>query len=133
MNNFLFASTLFFISVHFFLSQPVQAQQASWENNLTQIYSLTDTQTYMVVQDCNLYTEGWDLLPQPQFWCRVMGMEKDSSIVNIAVTREVLCYAFTSRIYSMEDGTLEACKDRVGEVYIRDAEEKGYMTAGKHD
>lgn len=114
----------------------LQAQtdpKPAWHNNLTTIYSLEDEQSYRIVQDCNLYTEGWDLLPQPKFWCKVMGMEKDSSIVNIAATREVLCFATTSKIDSMEDDQLEAFKDSVREVYSLDEEEKVYVTSGKND
>lgn len=121
---------------YLFLSFSTQAQQqkaSGWQNNLTTIYSLVNDQSFQIVQDCNLYSEGWDNLPQPKFWSRVMGMEKDSSIVNIAATREVLCYAVTSKIDSMEKDELEAFKDSVRKVYSLDEEEKVYVTSGKND
>lgn len=121
---------------YLFLSFSTQAQDQkvpSWQNNLTTIYSLSDEQSYQIVQDCNLYTEGWDLLPQPLFWCKIMGMEKDSSIVNIAATREVLCFATTSVIDTMKNIILNAFKDSVRKVYSLDEEEKVYVTSGKND
>jgi hypothetical protein len=60
-------------------------------------------------------------------------MEKDSSIVNIAATREVLCFAPTSSIDTMKQEQLDAFKDSVRKVYSLDEEEKVYVTSGKND
>ncbi len=125
----LFLSYLFFS----FTSHAQNKQNEPWRSNLTTIYSLDDEQSYLIVQDCNLYSEGWDLLPQPQFWCKVMGMEKDSSIVNIAATREVLCFAVTRKVDSMKEEQLIAFKDSVRKAYSLDDEEKVYVTSGKND
>jgi hypothetical protein len=35
-------------------------------------------------------SEGWDTLAQPQFWHKIMHMSKDSCIVNVAETRQIL-------------------------------------------
>ncbi len=101
--------------------------------SLTTVALPGDTILYQIVQDCRLYTERWDTLAQPNFWCTVMCMEKDSSIVNIAATRQILGGAITALIDSMEEEELEAYKDSVRKVHGLDEEEKVYVTSGKSD
>ena len=132
MKHFPFLIALFTsIFFSFFTSQSQTSN--TWQNNLTRIYSLADGQEFTIVQDCNLYAEGWDLLPQPKFWCKVMGMEKDSSLINIAATRELLGFAATSHIDTLEEEELDAFKDSVRQIYNLDKEEKVYVTSGKSD
>ena len=129
-----FAPPLLIFTFIFSIQAQAQIDQTKkWNSNLITIYSLNGEDSYRIVQDCKLYTEGWNQLPQPQFWCKVMEMEKDSSIVNIAATREVLCFAITSEIDSMEDEELDAFKDSVRGVFSLEEEEKVYVTSGKND
>jgi hypothetical protein len=52
--------------------------------------SFDDDICLKVVRDSALYTEGWDTLMQPQFWRQMMKIGPDTSIVNIARTREIV-------------------------------------------
>ena len=47
--------------------------------------------TVCIIEDNALFTENWDSLPQVLFWKQIMQMSPDSSIINIADTRQVLC------------------------------------------
>jgi hypothetical protein len=115
------------------IGQGTEAQSFPWSHTLTQIVDTEGQRSYWVVQDCNLYGEGWQDLPQPQFWNRIMAMDKERSLVNIAATRKILGEARTSLIDSMEEKELLAYKDSVRKVYELDEEEKLYVTSGKND
>ena len=49
-----------------------------------------DTVKGAFVYDSLLYTEQWDTLAQAAFWKRVMALPPDSSVVNVAATRQIL-------------------------------------------
>ena len=84
-----------------------------------------------VIWDESLYTERWDTLAQTQFWRHIMNLPKDSCIVNIAATREIV---ETLHIYDWEGRT-----DSVKEIYIESLrlalelhpEAAIYVTSGK--
>lgn len=57
----------------------------------TSLFQIADEDICLrIVQDSALYTEGWDTLTQPQFWRTMMKISPDTSIVNIAKTREIV-------------------------------------------
>ena len=42
------------------------------------------------INDAQLYSEGWQELPQAKFWQQIMNLRPDSAIVSIAANRKVL-------------------------------------------
>lgn len=84
-----------------------------------------------IVQDCRIYTECWDTLAQTRFWQRIMTSPIETSLVNIAQTRQVLGEVRTSLIDSMDREEINTYKDSVREVYGLDAETKLYITSGR--
>ncbi|MEL6631040.1 MAG: hypothetical protein AAFQ83_06225 [Bacteroidota bacterium] len=84
-----------------------------------------------VIWDESLYTERWDTLAQTQFWRRIMNLPKDSCIVNIASTREIV---ETLHIYDWEgrtDSVKETYKDSLRLALELQPEAAIYVTSGK--
>lgn len=90
-----------------------------------------DSSVVRLVQDCRLYTERWDTLPQTRFWQSIMCLPKDTSLINIARTRQVLGGVRTGLIDSMSREEIEVYKDSIRLVYGLDSTEKVYITSGK--
>lgn len=104
---------------------------AQQDDYIVKFDSKKDGSTIRIVQDCRLYTEHWDTLPQTRFWQAIMCLPKDTSLINIARTRHILDGARTSFIDSLDDDQLDSYKDSVRVVYGLDKEEKIYITSGR--
>ncbi|MFK7970920.1 MAG: transglycosylase SLT domain-containing protein [Bacteroidia bacterium] len=98
---------------------------------IVEFTSTKDSIKVRLVQDCRLYTERWDTLPQTRFWQTIMCMPKDTSLINIAKTRHVLGKVRTGLIDSMNREEIEVYKDSIREVYGIDKEQKLYITSGR--
>jgi len=63
------------------LSVPVVERYVVGYNDVTKMKFINDAQ---------LYNEGWQNLPQPQFWQKIMLLSTDSAIVSVSGTRQML-------------------------------------------
>ena len=54
------------------------------------VVGYNDVTKMKFINDSLLYSEGWQHLPQPQFWQQVMNLAPDSAIVNVGSTRKIL-------------------------------------------
>ncbi|MEZ4685332.1 MAG: transglycosylase SLT domain-containing protein [Bacteroidia bacterium] len=104
---------------------------AQQDDYIVKFDSKKDGSTIRIVQDCRLYTEHWDTLPQTRFWQAIMCLPKDTSLINIARTRQVLGGVRTSLIDSLQGEELNAYKDSVRKVFGLDKDEKIYITSGR--
>ena len=112
---------------HICLSQDFFADQ-SLEN-----IELGDTVRVQVIQDPAMYLEGWDTLPQIQFWRKVIRLHPDSSLLNIAETREVL-YTFPTLHYdTLSREQQRMFKDSLQKEFGLVENTKIYVTYGKQD
>lgn len=57
-----------------------------------------DSQVQKIIRDPFIYDQKWDTLAQMRFWRRVMTLSPDSSILNVADTRQVL-HIFPTTFY----------------------------------
>ena len=46
--------------------------------------------THILLDAEKLYQDRWDVLPQPQFWKKIMRLSPDSCVINVASTRQIL-------------------------------------------
>lgn len=84
-----------------------------------------------VIWDAKLYTERWDTLPQTVFWRKVMNLPKDSLIVNIAATREIIDVVSVWDWESKGDSLKEVYRDSVRTAHSLTANAAVYVTGGK--
>lgn len=78
-----------FILVTCLLSLAVNCQElANWDAEKIEVHHNTSIHTFM--DAAPIFKDRWDLLPQPQFWKKIMVLSPDSCLINVAATREVL-------------------------------------------
>ena len=87
--------------------------------------------TYFV-PDEQLFKEGWDLLPQPSFWKKVMMLSPDSCIVNVAATRQILYYESFTDWKSQTEEEKDSVRMDIRFNYCLDSNELLYITSGKN-
>lgn len=82
----------FLTSILFFICPDVDAQLKANGVPVVEKYVVgyDDVTKMKFINDSVLYSEGWQHLPQPQFWQQVMNLPPDSAIVNIGSTRKIL-------------------------------------------
>lgn len=100
-------------------------------NQVVTIYSPQTAKTYRIIQDCNLYS-GWESLPQCKFWCEVMNLHMDTTVVNVARNRQVLCYVPTPKLSKLSYQQKEMLKDSLRRAHSLPAGEDIYLTFGKN-
>ena len=89
------------------------------------------TCTYFV-PDEQLFNEGWDLLPQPSFWKKVMMLSPDSCIINVAATRHILYYESFNDWKSQTEEEKDSVRMDIRFNYGLDSNELLYVTSGKN-
>ena len=58
------------------------AQDKSWENEKILVYN--DSEVNQLISANQIFEKRWDVLPQAQFWKKIMCLTPDTCIVNIA-------------------------------------------------
>lgn len=93
----------------------------------------SDTLEVELIQNPYLYLEGWDTLPQIRFWRKVISLDPDTSLLNIAATREIV-HRFPTILYdTLSRESQRAFKDSLQSAFGLNEEEKLYVTYGKQD
>ncbi len=54
------------------------------------VVGYNDVTKMKFIDDATLYSEGWQNLPQPQFWQQIMNLPPDSAMISVAGTRQML-------------------------------------------
>ncbi|MFL2570507.1 MAG: transglycosylase SLT domain-containing protein [Parvicellaceae bacterium] len=103
------------------------------ESQLFDICSNRDSSAYTIVDVEDLFLERWDTLAQPIFWKKIMKLSPDTCIINIAESREILCYESTELWSSQSSDQKLAYKDSLKLLYCLDDETKIFVTSGKKD
>ncbi len=91
-----------------------------------------DSSCTYFVPDEQLFNEGWDLLPQPNFWKKVMKLSPDSCIINVAATRQILYYESFSKWKSQTEEEKDSVRMDIRFNYGLDSNEMLYVTSGKN-
>lgn len=117
------------------LALPGPEPQFDLSDTLNPQFSFTITPRFheciTTVTDTLLYQERWDTLAQPLFWRMVMNMDKDSCIVNISSTREIVDVFPTGAWLSMSDSAQSAYRDSVREARGLASDVAIFITPGK--
>ncbi len=91
-----------------------------------------DLSCIQVLWDSMLTIHHWDTLPQVEFWRNVMTLSKDSGIVNIAATREIIETKSIWEWESLGDSLKMVYRDSVRSANGLDSTAAIYITTGKN-
>jgi hypothetical protein len=83
------------------------------------------------VLDRQLYEFRCDTLPQVKFWRQIMGLHKDSVLVNLSHNRAVINKLHTKEWASKNDTTKQHYRDSVRTAYRLDSTHRILITSGK--
>lgn len=118
---------------YFFLSIQLCSGQDFFADQSLEKIQFSDTLEVNLIQNPYLYLEGWDTLPQIQFWRKVISLDPDTSLLNIAKTRQIV-YRFPTIWYdTLSREGQQAFKDSLQKELGVAEKEKLYVTYGKQD
>jgi hypothetical protein len=98
-----------------------------------EVITHADIPTKFFVHIPQIYNERWDMLPQAQFWRKLIRLNPDSGIVNVASSRHIIDIVNTKEWDRLSDAVKDAYRDSVREALGLAADEKIYFTKGKAD
>lgn len=107
--------------------------QSRFDEHLIDVLVENDTTFMTFVKTPELFEDQWDTLAQPNFWKFVMSMPPDSTILNIARTREILEIKPYSEWDAQTDEEKEAYRNTLRKKFNLDSTERIYSTTGKND
>ena len=81
---------MIFLSITIILSANLLFSQdfASWENE--KLWVADHNQSNLIIESGQIYEQRWDMLPQAQFWKRIMRLSKDSCLINLTQRKVLL-------------------------------------------
>jgi len=78
-----------------------------------------------------IFQEGWDTLPQPEFWRKVINLHHDSAIINIAEIRKPIHTIATEQWGCQEEPEKDEYKVNLCRSLDLEDDERLYVTSGK--
>lgn len=93
---------------------------------------LTDNQ-FVLVNPQIIIQDKWDALPQTIFWKQVLTLSKDSCLINVANTRQILHKMAFADWTKQSEYQKDLYKDSLKKVYGLDPNLKINVTFGKND
>jgi hypothetical protein len=97
------------------------------------VVSYSDVTRMKFINDSMLYAEGWQNLPQPQFWQQVMNLPPDSAIINTASSRKVLDKISVKRWSKLSDAEKNSYRDSIRKANGIPDSVNVLVTVGKRD
>lgn len=115
----------------FLLSLCVSAQQNTVERLSVKFQN--DTSSFSYIRDNRIFSEGWNTLPQVNFWKKVVSLPPDSGLLNIGSSRQIVAKLPVRAWNALDTPRKDALRDSVKKVYGLPAEERVLFTIGKSD
>lgn len=91
-----------------------------------------DTSSHFILMDSSIYKEGWHLLAQPIFWKKIMQMDKDSGLLNIASNRKVISEYLIKEWDKKSDVEKDLYRDSIKMAHGLEESDRVYITSGKN-
>ena len=110
-----------------FYSQPLN----SWSDEKIIVKKASEVSTIMNAE--MIFTERWDILPQPQFWKQIMLLSPDSCLINVAATRVVLKKMSTKDWNSQSELEKDSLRMNLRTEFGLNSTERIFVTTGKND
>ena len=97
------------------------------------LINVSDTSQIELVNNYQLFTEGWDTLAQPIFWKQIICLSPDSCIINVANSRTPLVVSNYRNWLSQSESEKTIYKNRLKQDYCVDYNSDLYVTNGKSE
>lgn len=120
-----------FLIVLFFLGWGIKGIGQLWHQEKIEVRMAQ--QLSKILHADALFEDRWVVLPQVQFWKRIMTMSPDSSIINVARNRTVLEVVSTAQWQQKSEVEKAAYKKELKSRFALDSAETLYVTSGKSD
>ena len=83
----------------------------STAQNIIDVYFFDDSCSHEMIDPEMLVVERWDTLAQSKFWKTIITTTKDTCVINIASTRQILDYINKDIWFDQSDEEKKAFKD----------------------
>ena len=103
---------------------------SSWGDEMIIVHNHDNVSHIMGTEQ--IFEKRWDILPQAQFWKKIMRLTPDTCLVNIAKTRYVLEAIPSSEWIHLNRSEKSIFRDRMRAKYKLGKDELVYITSGKN-
>ena len=104
-----------------------------YSQNIIDVYCSEDSCSHTLIDPEMLFVERWDTLPQSKFWKTVINTSKDTCLINIASTREILNSVDRKFWFNQSEDEKKEFKDSLINYFCLDTSTKLYITTGKKE
>ena len=105
----------------------------STAQNIIDVYCFDDSCSHQMIDPEMLVVERWDTLAQSKFWKTIITTTKDTCVINIASTRQILDYIYKDKWFEQTEKEKKDFKDSVIDYYCLDTNTRLYITTGKKE
>ena len=105
----------------------------STSQNIIDVYCYDDSCSHEMIDPEMLVVERWDILEQSKFWKTIITTTKDTCVINIASTRQILDYINKDVWFEQTEKEKKIFKDSVKDYYCLDTNTRLYITTGKKE
>ena len=105
----------------------------STAQNIIDVYCFDDSCSHQMIDPEMLVVERWDTLAQSKFWKTIITTSKDTCVINIASTRQILGYINKDMWFKQTEKEKKAFKYSVIDYYCLDTNFRLYITTGKKE
>ena len=105
----------------------------STAQNIIDVYCFDDSCSHEMIDPEMLVVERWDTLAQSKFWKTIITTTKDTCVINIASTRQILDYIYKDTWFEQTEEEKKSFKDSVIDYYCLDTNTRLYITTGKKE
>ena len=105
----------------------------STSQNIIDVYCYDDSCSHEMIDPEMLVVERWDILEQSKFWKTIIITTKDTCVINIASTRQILDYINKDVWFEQTEKEKKIFKDSVKDYYCLDTNTRLYITTGKKE
>ena len=105
----------------------------STSQNIIDVYCYDDSCSHEMIDPEMLVVERWDTLAQSKFWKTIITTTKDTCVINIASTRQILDYINKNVWFEQTEKEKKIFKDSVKDYYCLDTNTRLYITTGKKE
>ena len=105
----------------------------STAQNIIDVYCFDDSCSHEMIDPEMLVVERWDTLAQSKFWKTIITTTKDTCVINIASTRQILDYINRDKWFEQSEKEKNIFKDSIIDFYCLDSNTRLYITTGKKE
>jgi len=122
-----------FALILLFWAISANAQMSADNYKAMEVVSMPDTIWQLYAGEEELYQLRVDTLPQIRFWRKVMVMEGDSGLLNVAKSRQILEKVNADSWNDLSDTRKESYRDSLREYYCLGMDARIFFTSGKYE